>query len=139
MERWDRGLTVECRQTILCQTVGTEHGSSMREKGIRTLERVLSGAKEVFHRGGVSGTSINDLIRETGVKKGNLYHIFPSKEEMGLEVLRQAREDFSDSSKSPSRETGRRSSLRTISTRFFGTTKGGTSSGGASSGTRPSR
>lgn len=66
----------------------------MREKGIRTRERVLAGAKEVFHRGGFSGTSINDLIRETGVKKGNLYHYFPSKEEMGIEVLNQAREDF---------------------------------------------
>lgn len=66
----------------------------MSEKGTRTRERVLAGAKEVFHRGGFSGTSINDLIRETGVKKGNLYHFFSSKEEMGLEVLKQAREDF---------------------------------------------
>lgn len=66
----------------------------MREKGIRTRARVLSGAKEVFHRHGFSGASINDLIRETGVKKGNLYHYFSSKEEMGLEVLSQAREDF---------------------------------------------
>lgn len=66
----------------------------MREKGIRTRERVLAGAKEVFHRGGFSGTSISDLIRETGVKKGNLYHFFSSKEEMGIEVLHQAREDF---------------------------------------------
>ena len=66
----------------------------MREKGIRTRARVLSGAKEIFHRHGFSGTSINDLIRETGVKKGNLYHYFSSKEEMGLEVLSLAREDF---------------------------------------------
>jgi TetR/AcrR family transcriptional regulator, transcriptional repressor for nem operon len=67
----------------------------MSEKGIRTRERVLAGAKEIFHRHGFSGTSINDLIRETGVKKGNLYHYFSSKEEMGLEALNLAREDFS--------------------------------------------
>lgn len=66
----------------------------MREKGIQTREKVLAGAKEIFHRRGFSGTSINDLIRETGVKKGNLYHYFPSKEEIGIEVLEQAREDF---------------------------------------------
>lgn len=66
----------------------------MREKGIQTKERVLAGAKEIFHRRGFSGTSINDLIRETGVKKGNLYHYFSSKEELGIEVLNQARENF---------------------------------------------
>ena len=66
----------------------------MRDKGIRTRERVLAGATEIFHRQGFSGTSIHDLIRETGVKKGNLYHYFSSKEEMGLEVLTRAKDDF---------------------------------------------
>lgn len=66
----------------------------MKEKGIRTRERVLAGATEIFHRQGFSGTSIHDLIRETGVKKGNLYHYFSSKEEMGLQVLSRARDDF---------------------------------------------
>lgn len=66
----------------------------MNEKGIRTRERVLAGATEIIHRQGFSGTSIHDLIRETGVKKGNLYHYFSSKEEMGLEVLIRARDDF---------------------------------------------
>ncbi|MCL5884683.1 MAG: TetR/AcrR family transcriptional regulator [Deltaproteobacteria bacterium] len=66
----------------------------MNEKGIRTRERVLAGATEIIHRQGFSGTSIHDLIRETGVKKGNLYHYFSSKEEMGLEVLTRARDDF---------------------------------------------
>src|SRR5660398_214899 len=64
----------------------------MKEKGIRTKERVLAGATEIFHRQGFSGTSIHDLIRETGVKKGNLYHYFASKEEMGLAVLTRARD-----------------------------------------------
>lgn len=64
------------------------------EKGIRTREKVLAGAAELFHRQGFSGTSIHDLIRETGVKKGNLYHHFSSKEAMGLDVLARARDDF---------------------------------------------
>ncbi len=66
----------------------------MNEKGIRTRERILTGATEILHRQGFSRTSIHDLIRETGVKKGNLYHYFSSKEEMGLEVLTRARDDF---------------------------------------------
>jgi TetR/AcrR family transcriptional repressor of nem operon len=66
----------------------------MKNNGIRTRERVLAGATEIFHRQGFRGTSIHDLIRETGVKKGNLYHFFRSKEEIGLEVLIRAREDF---------------------------------------------
>jgi TetR/AcrR family transcriptional regulator, transcriptional repressor for nem operon len=66
----------------------------VNQKGIRTRERVLAGATEIIHRQGFSGTSIHDLIRETGVKKGNLYHYFSSKEEMGLEVLTRARDDF---------------------------------------------
>lgn len=64
------------------------------EKGIRTREKVLAGATELFHRQGFSGTSIHDLIRETGVKKGNLYHHFSSKEAMGLDVLARARDEF---------------------------------------------
>jgi TetR/AcrR family transcriptional repressor of nem operon len=66
----------------------------MREKGIRTRERVLAGAEEIFHRRGFSGTSVNDLILETGVKKGNLYHYFSSKEEIGRVVLANAAEKF---------------------------------------------
>jgi len=66
----------------------------VNQKGIRTRERVLAGAMDIFHRQGFSGTSIHDLIRETGVKKGNLYHYFSSKEEMGLQVLTTARDDF---------------------------------------------
>ena len=66
----------------------------MRDKGTRTREKVLAGATEIFHRQGFAGTSIHDLIQETGVKKGNLYHYFSSKEEIGLEVLTRARDDF---------------------------------------------
>jgi len=65
-------------------------------KGERTKERITRAAADVFRRQGFAATSISDLLEAAGVKKGSLYFHFPGKDDLALEVLRQAEEEFID-------------------------------------------
>ncbi|MDT8444740.1 MAG: TetR/AcrR family transcriptional regulator [Desulfuromonadales bacterium] len=66
----------------------------MPTKGEITREKILVEATQVFHRKGFLTTTISDLLDATGMTKGNLYFHFTGKEDIGLEVLRRARETF---------------------------------------------
>lgn len=41
------------------------------------------------------GTSIEDIIKATGAKKGNLHFYFFSKEELGLAIVEETNRQFS--------------------------------------------
>lgn len=66
----------------------------MPTKGDRTRDRIISEASRLIQRKGLAATTASDLMTATGLHKGSLYFHFPGKEEIGLEVLRQARERF---------------------------------------------
>jgi len=66
----------------------------MPTKGERTKEKITRAAADVFRRQGFAATSVNDLLQAAGVKKGSLYFHFPGKDDLALEVLRQAEEEF---------------------------------------------
>ena len=68
----------------------------MPTKGERTREKITRAAAELFCRQGFAATSVNDLLQAAGVKKGSLYFHFPGKDDLALEVLRQAEEGFMD-------------------------------------------
>src|SRR3990172_335212 len=74
-------------------------------KGRETRARVLDSAIALFNRKGFGNTSIQDIIDATGVKKGNLYFHFASKDDLCLSLLREAGDRFfkylSKSIKSP--------------------------------------
>jgi TetR/AcrR family transcriptional repressor of nem operon len=59
-------------------------------KGDETKERIKEAALNLFHFRGYSGTSMSDIIESTGVKKGNLYFHYLSKESLAVEVLKGA-------------------------------------------------
>lgn len=63
-------------------------------RGEKTHARVLKTVRELVREKGFCNTSIDDIIRATGVKKGNLYFHFASKEELGLAVLEDAKREF---------------------------------------------
>jgi TetR/AcrR family transcriptional repressor of nem operon len=65
-------------------------------KGEETRTRVLDAATAIINRKGFRNTSIQDIINETGVKKGNLYFHFPSKDDLGLSLVREARDHYFD-------------------------------------------
>ncbi|MBW2031382.1 MAG: TetR/AcrR family transcriptional regulator [Deltaproteobacteria bacterium] len=65
-----------------------------RGRGEETRARVLEAASSLMLSKGFASMSIGDIVRATGVKKGNLYFHFSSKEELGLTVLEEERERF---------------------------------------------
>ncbi len=59
----------------------------MGEKGERTRNRIIEAAKGLFHLNGYTSTSMDDIVKKSGVTKGNLYYYFSSKEELGSAVV----------------------------------------------------
>lgn len=50
-------------------------------------ERILASAKELFHANGFQQTSVDEILKMSGVTKSNFYYHFKSKEELGLIIL----------------------------------------------------
>lgn len=53
-------------------------------KGERTREWIVARAAEVFNTQGAAGTSLSDIMKATGLKKGGIYNHFGSKDELAL-------------------------------------------------------
>lgn len=64
------------------------------KKGEKTRDHILKTTRAILVANGFHNTSISDIIKATGVKKGNLYYHFASKEDLGLAVLQDAKEEF---------------------------------------------
>lgn len=64
------------------------------KKGEKTRDHILKTTRAILVANGFHNTSISDIIKASGVKKGNLYYHFASKEEIGLAVLEDAKEEF---------------------------------------------
>ncbi len=60
-------------------------------KGLETKRLVAREALRVINEHGIRATSVNDLVERTGVKKGNLYFHYESKEAIGRAALEEAR------------------------------------------------
>jgi len=59
----------------------------MSDKGELTKQKVLKAARELFYLNGYNNTSIDDILKTSKIKKGNLYFHFRSKEALGYAVL----------------------------------------------------
>ncbi len=64
------------------------------KKGGQTRDKILKCTRKLLITRGFYNTSINDIIKATGVKKGNLYYHFASKEDLGIAVLQDAKDEF---------------------------------------------
>ncbi len=71
-------------------TVRPEHANERRgqERARRTRQRILELAAAAFARDGYDGTSLNEVIRESGLTKGAFYFHFSSKKELALAAFR---------------------------------------------------
>jgi len=56
-------------------------------KGEQTREMILARAAELFSRQGYFGSSLSDIMHETGLEKGGIYNHFSSKEQLALEAF----------------------------------------------------
>jgi AcrR family transcriptional regulator len=57
-----------------------------------TAERLVFAAMRLFAEKGYGSTSVADILREAGANSGSLYHAFPTKQDLLLEVLRRYRD-----------------------------------------------
>ena len=57
------------------------------KKGEETRERILAAATDLIHARGFKETGLSDILAASGVPKGSFYHYFPSKEDLGRELL----------------------------------------------------
>jgi TetR/AcrR family transcriptional repressor of nem operon len=56
-------------------------------KGEQTRKRIVEAAAPIFNKRGYEGSSLNDLMEATGLKKGGIYRHFSSKEELAAEAF----------------------------------------------------
>jgi len=61
-------------------------------KGEQTRERILARSAQLFNRQGYFGSSLADIMRETGLEKGGIYNHFSSKEQLAVEAFDYAYE-----------------------------------------------
>jgi AcrR family transcriptional regulator len=50
-------------------------------------KRIVQAALALFATRGYHNTGIADILKESGVKRGSLYHYFPSKKELGFAAI----------------------------------------------------
>ncbi|HEY9146656.1 MAG TPA: TetR/AcrR family transcriptional regulator, partial [Thiobacillus sp.] len=54
-----------------------------------TRQKLLEAAFEEIHRNGFQAASITQILADTGLTKGALYHHFPDKKALGLAVIEE--------------------------------------------------
>ena len=64
-------------------------------KGAETKQEILRAGLEMAGRVGLEGVSIGELAKETGLSKSGLFGHFQSKENLQLELMTYAGEEFS--------------------------------------------
>jgi TetR/AcrR family transcriptional regulator, transcriptional repressor for nem operon len=53
-------------------------------KAERTKQRIIEKAAITFNQNGYAGSSINDIMKLTGLQKGGIYHHFKNKDEIAI-------------------------------------------------------
>ncbi len=60
----------------------------MPRKGEVSREKILKAAKSLVMRKGFTGTSVDDILCETGMSKGAFFHHFKSKADLADQLMR---------------------------------------------------
>src|SRR5262245_29791087 len=56
-------------------------------RAVATRDQILDAATRLIHLRGYQSTSLDDVLKESGVGKGNFYYHFRSKEELGYAII----------------------------------------------------
>src|SRR5216117_1659799 len=62
--------------------------------GKTTRDTILVAAVRLMHVHGYHSTSLDDVLKESGVGKGNFYYYFRSKEELGYAIIDRVMRGF---------------------------------------------
>jgi TetR/AcrR family transcriptional repressor of nem operon len=63
-------------------------------RGAVTRDQILDAAAGLIHLRGYRATSLDDVLRESGVGKGNFYYYFKSKEDLGYAIIDRVMRGF---------------------------------------------
>ncbi len=63
-------------------------------KGATTRDQILDAAARIIHLRGYHCTSLDDVLRESGIGKGNFYYYFKSKEDLGYAIIDRVMHGF---------------------------------------------
>jgi len=58
-------------------------------KKISTRQKIINSAYKLFYERGFNGASIDDILKDAGLNKGSLYHLFKSKKDVLLAVIEE--------------------------------------------------
>lgn len=61
----------------------------MKTRGESTRDRILDAAKKLVMARGFAGTSLDDVLKETGMTKGAFFHHFKSKADLARELVKR--------------------------------------------------
>jgi len=70
-------------------------------KGAATRDQILDAASRLIYLRGYHSTSLDDVLREGGVGKGNFYYYFRSKEELGFAIIDRLVQGFAERTLEP--------------------------------------
>ncbi len=85
---------------MAASSTGTSEAKST--KGAATRDQILNAAARLIHVQGYHSTSLDDVLRESGVGKGNFYYYFKSKEDLGYAIIDRITRGFVERSLGPS-------------------------------------
>ena len=70
-------------------------------RGAATRDQILNAATRLIHLQGYHSTSLDDVLSESGVGKGNFYYYFRSKEDLGYAIIDRVIEGFRERTLQP--------------------------------------
>jgi len=70
-------------------------------RGAATRDQILDAAARLIHLRGYHCTSLDDVLKESGVGKGNFYYHFRSKEDLGYAIIDRLVQGFLERSLEP--------------------------------------
>ena len=66
----------------------------MASKGEKTRSEIIACAKNLFYQRGYESTSFSDIVKASGLYRGNIYHYFKTKDEILEAVIQQRQTDI---------------------------------------------
>jgi AcrR family transcriptional regulator len=83
-------LDIPHKDRYINKTVRSVFEDAVGTKGEQTREMIIRQSAAVFNRFGYFGTSMSDIMRETGLEKGGIYNHFENKEDLALAAFEYA-------------------------------------------------
>jgi TetR/AcrR family transcriptional regulator, transcriptional repressor for nem operon len=82
-------------------TTKSSNASARPRDGQGTRKAVIAAAMRLIHVHGYNAMALDDVLRESGVGKGNFYYHFKSKEDLGHAILDQIVDGFLERTLAP--------------------------------------